>query len=428
MEKNRLLLAVCLKEIEGSLGWGESAGWSNDDLENLGEKIWEKTGTRLSLSTMRRIWGRVKYDNSPNTATLNALAIFAGYADWRSFCAKQEAEHIITMEEPEQQESKKPVIQPTRIKWKNWAIIFIVLAGAVVLLLALRQKQTKQVDYSYPYVFTAKKVTDDLPNSVVFTYDAGGASGTTVRIQQSWDTSRNEVVDAQGTKHTSIYYYPGYFQAKLIVNDSIVKQAPVYIQTKGWKGIANRNDLPVYFKEEEIRRGDKLSISTDLCRKAFHAEQFDNKRVQLANIREFPGIEGDDFKFEAMVQSTATEHESLCRKVSVIIMGSEYPIIIPLAVKGCIADLYAYVGDSSIDGRNHDLSALGCDFSMPQQLICEIKQQVAKIYLNSHLVLEVPQIKPMGKLVGIRFLFEGPGEISGVVLSDTKGVRYDLMK
>src|SRR5262245_33362422 len=54
MEKNKQLLAACLAHIETALGWGNASDWSNADFDNLSDKIFEKTGTRLSLSTLRR--------------------------------------------------------------------------------------------------------------------------------------------------------------------------------------------------------------------------------------------------------------------------------------------------------------------------------------------------------------------------------------
>jgi len=86
MENNKQWLAVCCLEIEESLGWGASAAWRNEDFESLAEKILEKTGISLSLSTMKRIWARVRYDNFPTNATLNALVVFINYKDWRNFC------------------------------------------------------------------------------------------------------------------------------------------------------------------------------------------------------------------------------------------------------------------------------------------------------------------------------------------------------
>src|ERR1700722_3291389 len=90
MEKEKQLLQLCCRQIEQTLNWGDSETWSNDDFEHLSEKIFDKTRVQLSISTLKRIWGKVRYENSPTTATLNALAGFLGFENWREFRQKSE--------------------------------------------------------------------------------------------------------------------------------------------------------------------------------------------------------------------------------------------------------------------------------------------------------------------------------------------------
>ena len=96
MEKEKQLLQLCCRQIEDTLNWGGGEAWSNDDFEHLSEKIFEKTKVRLSISTLKRIWGKVRYENSPTTATLNALAGFLGFESWREFRQKNEINPINT--------------------------------------------------------------------------------------------------------------------------------------------------------------------------------------------------------------------------------------------------------------------------------------------------------------------------------------------
>src|ERR1700754_1498394 len=81
--KNDSALQQCRLLIESSLGWGDAASWTNEDFNTLSESIFDKTGVRLSVSTLKRVWGKVKYDSTPTMATLNALAQYAGFEGWR---------------------------------------------------------------------------------------------------------------------------------------------------------------------------------------------------------------------------------------------------------------------------------------------------------------------------------------------------------
>ena len=59
------------------------------DFEQLIRQIGEKTGQRLSLSTVKRFWGYVDKDNADyhvRTSTLDILAEYAGYQNWATFC------------------------------------------------------------------------------------------------------------------------------------------------------------------------------------------------------------------------------------------------------------------------------------------------------------------------------------------------------
>ena len=433
MEKNKQWLAGCCREIEESVGWGESAGWRNEDFEQLAEKIFNKTGVNLSLSTMKRIWGRVRYDNFPNNATLNALAGFLDYKDWRNFCELHPVNGSAT---PTSLLMADKIVLPSNAPAKKTGfgrrsvyvvISALVMAGTVALLSAKHYTTTKTVNRYYNYQFSSRKTSDDLPNSVVFSYDAGATKDDKVMIQQNWDTSRRELVDPIGNRHTSIYYYPGYFRARLMVNDSIVKRTPVFIQTKGWKGIAERRPLPVYFSNSDIRQDSGIAISSQQLQKALNITNLTDQWMQFSNFREFPGISGDNFIFEISLRNSSTAEESLCRNIQLILIGTLQPLIIPLTEKGCIAGLDVYTGDTVISGRNHDLSGFGCDFNFMQNLRCESKNKMIYISINGKHVLSFPNHQSLGDIVGLRIRFEGAGEIKTASFSTPGGISYDLM-
>src|SRR5687767_5441651 len=77
-------LQQCLDQIEQKLAWGPHTEWTNYDFEKLSETISGATGVTLSISTLKRLWGKVTYKNVPALNTLNTLARFAGYEDWRT--------------------------------------------------------------------------------------------------------------------------------------------------------------------------------------------------------------------------------------------------------------------------------------------------------------------------------------------------------
>ncbi len=425
---------MCREDIEKLLGWGSSAEWSNEDFELLSEKIWEKTNVKLSLSTMKRIWGKVKYENFPNSITINALAAFLGYSNWRDFCDQRPipeikamdgmAKEITPIHPDRKNESRLKIFRSANLPGRGVALVAM-LALVVIAIISYSKREKKQ-EVGSSYKFTSRKVTDNLPNSVVFTY-AGTKGADSVMIQEDWDSAKLVKIDGAGEKHTSVYYYPGYFQAKLFVNNRVVKESPVFIQTKGWKAIAGRKPLPVYFNDSDINQKGFIGISADRLEKVLNSGDLNNKLVEFDNVREFPGIDSRDFTFETRLRNASTVEECLCRQIRVVLLGTDDAIVLPLADAGCIAKLDLFTGDAPINGTDHDLSAFGCDFSKFQDLKCQVEGQMLKVFLNDKMVFTAPEKKALGRIVGTKIFFEGAGQIQEVKLSSGK-VDYTLLK
>ncbi len=85
MNTFEVLIEKTIKLYESDTGWGDSDEWTNQDFVILSEKIQERTGVALSYVTLKRVWGKVKYNSLPNTHTLDTLVQFLGYENWRDF-------------------------------------------------------------------------------------------------------------------------------------------------------------------------------------------------------------------------------------------------------------------------------------------------------------------------------------------------------
>ncbi|MCL6220293.1 hypothetical protein [Zunongwangia pacifica] len=79
MTESNILLSKCLKKIERKLNWVASEQWQQKHFESLSELIFEKNKVRLSPLTLKRLWGKTKYDSNPSASTLDALARFLDY-------------------------------------------------------------------------------------------------------------------------------------------------------------------------------------------------------------------------------------------------------------------------------------------------------------------------------------------------------------
>ena len=96
MGKEEPYIRLWRELLEKSLGWESSDTWSEYDFEKLSEFFFSKTNTRLSLSTLKRLWGKVRYNSTPTIATLNVLARALDFEDWRAFRKKWTKIRLLT--------------------------------------------------------------------------------------------------------------------------------------------------------------------------------------------------------------------------------------------------------------------------------------------------------------------------------------------
>src|SRR5580704_6289199 len=141
MQTDEFLIGKAKRLYEDKTGWGDSDEWTNQDFVILSEKIQERTGVALSYVTLKRVWGKVKYDSLPNTHTLDTLVQFLGYENWRDFksqntngtAAVKTATQIINNGV---HEDIKPVLNKLDGN-KNTGILKVVLFIVVPVILAL---------------------------------------------------------------------------------------------------------------------------------------------------------------------------------------------------------------------------------------------------------------------------------------------------
>ena len=138
MLTDELLLTRAKKLIEAKLNWGESEDWTNQDFVALSEKIQEQLNIPLSHVTLKRIWGKVKYESLPNTHTLNTLVQFIGYENWREFKIKNGngAQHGETPAIPQREIKTAPPHGGKIFKLIDVASIAILLISCIVLFCA----------------------------------------------------------------------------------------------------------------------------------------------------------------------------------------------------------------------------------------------------------------------------------------------------
>jgi hypothetical protein len=464
------LIRQVKKMFEEKTGWGNCEDWTNQDFLQLSELIRDQTGITISHVTLKRIWGKVKYDSLPNTHTLNTLAQFLGYDNWRDLAAKNPpipiakipSIHIRTPLPPDSQpttpapaaspgsppevpanaNASAPVAdsqpttpvpttpvpaappvaetpaKPTPNRRKTWLFAIPLLVILLVLLFLHGQQPAPQPN---DFKFSSKKVVSSgLPNSVVFDYDASRSPDDSVIIQQSWDTSRRVKVSKNDHQYTSVYYYPEYYHATLQVHGRVVKTHSLLIKSNGWLPLVEQDPVPVYFKKEEAIHDGRISLSLDQIRGKNIPLQPSVPTVLFANVGDFGEIYTDHFVFETSLRNTYAEGSAACQITRIYLLCEGSAIWVPLCAKGCISNIDLYFTYFYTSGKREDLSAFGVDFRNDVKLRIESDSGQAKILINNQLAYTVPRHIIRTKIVGIDFAFQGTGSVDYVYLSNGK--------
>ncbi|MGM8361995.1 hypothetical protein ACSV4D_08780 [Flavobacterium sp. ARAG 55.4] len=117
MSDNECLDKVRL-EIEKKLNWEPSSLWKEFDYIMLAQIISEASSITISPHTLKRLFGKIKYNDqyNPQLATKDALSLFLGYSNWTDFILKNKTTTIepseVEKEITEKGKKKKGVFSP----------------------------------------------------------------------------------------------------------------------------------------------------------------------------------------------------------------------------------------------------------------------------------------------------------------------------
>ena len=419
----------CIQMIENQLNWGPNQNWSNYDFEQLSAAIESKTKVVLSVTTLKRIWGKVKYPHSPTMTTLNTLAQYLNYTDWRDF--KQNNISATTVEiENDQPETEISIPQNKEKKKRfrsSWKMIAGLICALLASLFALKYATNSPKIDTNVFKFEANKmVSDGVPNSVVFTYDASKATTDSIYIVQTWDTRRRTLVPKSQHHHSAIYYYPGFFRAKLMVDSTIVKTHDLQITTNGWLCLAENGPIPLYFQKEDYEKNNCIEINTRTLEK-YNLPLFPiAPKIRFFNQRDLGDLMNDNFTFETTLKNDFNLGSNTCQYVEVLIQCKDDIIIVPLVSPACVGDMELYAAGALVDSKHADLSKFGCNLTEWTHLKVVAQNKLMTFSVNGVVAYTLTFPHAPTGVVGVQIRFNGVGAVKETKFGDGKSSMYSL--
>ena len=410
LEKSRQLIAQ-------KLNWHGIEEWRNYEFTELSEKIFDATNVQLSTTTLKRIFGKIKYESLPSTATLNTLAQYLGYESWMQFKASQAAENETPVEKNEE-----IVIGKTKYRFNRNAlaasaavVVLIILFGFVF----LNKKASYTANEFEGVEFKSKPLAEGLPNSVVFNVNLKEIKSDDIRIQQSWDSTKTIYLKPGQNEATGIYYDPGYFRAKLIVDGKIIKEHDLFIKSGGWKATIDHDPVPVYLKKQDLIFDNKMTVSSSVLDQLRKEDRPVTLTYHL--VQPFDNLDANNYTLETSFQNIYGDGTAVCKTAKLFVLCTNGAFIIPFSIPGCVSDINLKLVDNTFYGKENDLSIFGTDPSQKINLKLEVKNRLVKIFNNGKLLKESSFRTDPGQIVGLRYRFLGAGSVDVIRILNKNG-------
>ena len=423
------LVAICMEEVCRRAGFLEQASLIQRDLQFLSDSIASKTGVLISLSTIKRLLNG-QFARLPQVATLDALARFLDFSDWQHF--KRSAVTQTADPAPAGENDGNRVNRGNRRigpfsgfrSFRSRVLPFIgLLVLATLGLFAVIRVGRPGLAGTAKAQFSAVKVTsNDLPNTVVFRYNIDSVSADSFFIQQSWDVNRRVRIYKKNYTLTDIYYEPGYHVAKLIANDKIIRTVDVSIPTDRWffysKDRMPRSRPKYLLSAGGVKEGAMQLTPDDLAAAGIDFGQ-QNQYCAVYFPSLFKGS-SDNFVMKCRIRMAVASHAA-CPVMMCEVFCQRNFMYFQTAPKGCTSELTAQFGDNKISGKTHDLSSLGTDPGVWQDLEFAVRNDSVDIRINGATMLSDVFHKSSGLITGLGFISNGLTAVDSVDLRTTDG-------
>lgn len=393
-------------EVERHLAWGSSPSWHSSMYQELSDKVFQATRVMLSVTTLKRFFGAIEHKGSPGITTLDALSQFVGKENWRAFKLSKKRHFV----------ASRPL--------RKSAYVSIGFVLAILIIFLVGSKRPGIMVNSSAFSFSSHALSDEFPNSVVFDFELPQDLKTdSLYVQQSWDPTKTVHIEKTQKQATAIYFFPGYFRAKLMVHGKAALEHDLFLKSQGWLGTIEYEPVPKYF-EPEKPGNSRLSSPVEIAREVV---QSDAPLTSVFHyVDDLGEVSGDHFSFAATFQNKFDDRWAVCQAMRIYFLGTKGAMIIPFSKTGCASDNNLMLNDLYLGGKKHDLSPLSADFANPVDIHIVVVNKQVKIALNQQVAYENTYTQTLGRLVGLRFKFKGLGEVSNIELWDRNSQSIKL--
>ncbi len=419
-------------DIEKALKWGSSDDWKHKDFQNLSEKIFQHSKVILSPSTLKRVWGKIKYEGLPNTSTLDSLASYVGYENWLAYKTTRLDGTVPTPTPSISADNHQTAFENytadrigTGRNIKKFAIpvALFMLVGVIVAFALSKLFKSEPKEYAKsdePFVFElAAPPRVGVPQTIIIKYDISKLSGDSIYLYEG-DRKWVEYLDKGKNRYPYFCRKPGPQVVKLMQGTKELATINFNALTNDWQPVFMKSGdpskkfqietLPEYFKLKTFDDG-QMQITKDDVRNA-GIETHENDWIHFYLWNEF-GIDANNYKIETRLKNSLADGATTCQ-VSIFSITTENGLHeCWLVAPGCTKFVHVYFGkqspDMMVDSKISDLTGFECDLSDWRTLRWEVIDKRVKVFLDDAEIFSKLYDENTGKILGIKYQFKGIG-------------------
>ncbi len=398
------LIQTCLQEIEKKLSWGHSDTWTNQEFSKLSNTIRDKTGISLSISSLRRLYGKstgYKKVYKPQLETKNAISRLLGYRDWHDF------QHI---------KLKKTRSHSKLMLWGS--LIGLLLLGGLGFWF-VRGGSTIFLPAHAPNIvlFSGTNLLSNVvPNTVVIHYHIPDYDAP---LYIDWDDvpadrstlPAKTLLETDSGSITHTYYSKDIYKIHLIDQQGhVIGKLKSAIFTNGWECYVIQNGLHLKIDSGFFLQ-DTVMHASDSYIQSKGIDFTKPYRLFYRNISNHQ-ISGKVYQLTVDFKPEFRDNYVECAHFQAEIIGSQGGSLVTFMNTGCSGEIEAiYISDLILNWHSDDLSAFSISNRQWHSYTMEVAADSTHLLLDHNRIYSCASPASIGSIIGLRFEFLGNGQI-----------------
>jgi hypothetical protein len=405
-EKDIIVIDGLKRCVEEKLGWGPGSEWTQQQCEELCDRINAETKILLSTNTVKRFFGKIHSNSLPGKTTLNTFARFCGYDSFYDF-AEKNSKNLNFQQIPPIK--RRALIYRKTTKWILTASVTAITISASIFLYShfLKEKLIEQMLFSQtweegfvPFTQIFKyQVSPDFSDSIHFNeYSKGSIAISTRDSVFSW-----------------MHFVPGFRKVRFTANNKVLWENSYMVKTKGWLCIFPWGGLEPrkYISLESCK--NYLTVSDELLTKNKIDLEQDGGWAHYFNAQNF-NAEGTDFTLTTTFRNLLKTGTQQCQDAVVSIECETFEFRIHFTQTGCQKFAEISMDNEYFSGIQNDLTSLTFEMDQWQTISIKSKNGILSVSNAGKMIFEKGYSGKPGKITMLRYSFRGNGQVDNLSL------------